>query len=465
MKLNLSSLIKVMAIAALYSSPVYSQTITTVAGNGTYGYMGDGSAAIGANLALPVGLQNEGSGVVIDHSGNMLIADEYNNVIRKVNASGVISTIVGTGFGAASGTEETGDYNGDGIAATAADLNNPSGLAIDAAGNIYIADYYNYRIRKVNTSGIISTIAGNGTSGYAGDGGAATAATLGTPNSVAVDAAGNVYFSDDQNHVVRKVSATTGIITNVAGTGTSGYNGDFIAATTAQLYSPWGIAFDASGNIYIADDGNNRVRKVNSSGIISTVAGNGMSVFSGDGVISTSTAVAEPRSIVFNAHGGYYIAEGDGRIREVNASGITSTVAGNGTNGYSGDGGSATLAALNRPIGVALDAIGNIYIVDEENDRIRMVNSGTLQTSNVLSRSTAINVSPNPSNGSFSFNIFSANNEEAQVIITNIAGEKVQELSITTNISYNIKLEQPAGIYLFSATTPDGCHTVKIELE
>ncbi len=352
-------------VTVLCSRPAYTQTIYTFAGTGTYGYAGDGLPATAALLQLPTGLAYEGSDVAVDIAGNVYIADEYNNVIRRVTTTGIISTVVGdNSYGFV-----------DGVTALSAEMANPAGLAVDAGGNMYIADYWNSRIRKVNSAGIISTIAGTGTSGYLGDGFAATNALLATPNSVALDAAGNVFFSDDQNHVVRKINATTGVISTVAGTGSGGYTGDGVSAITTPLDKPWSLAFDATGNLYIADYGNNRVRMVNASGIISTVAGNGTSSYGGDGLAAVSCGLVEPRGIALDAGGNLYIACGDNRIVMVNSLGKTVTVAGTGTGGYTTDGVPATTSELNRPIRVAFDHAGNMYIVDEENDRVRIVTS------------------------------------------------------------------------------------------
>jgi trimeric autotransporter adhesin len=216
------------------------------------------------------------------------------------------------------GTGSSG-YSGDGGQATSAALNSPYGVAVDASGNIYIADTYNYRIRIVTKStGIISTVAGTGSYGYSGDGGQATSAALDYPCGVAVDASGNIYIADTYNYRIRMVTKSTGIISTVAGTGSYGYSGDGGQATSAALNSPYGVAVDASGNIYIADTYNYRIR-----------------------IVTKST-------------------------------GIISTVAGTGSYGYSGDGGQATSAALRSPYGVAVDASGNIYIADTYNHRIRM---------------------------------------------------------------------------------------------
>lgn len=294
----------------------------------------------------------------------------------KIPTGGIINTVVGNG---------TYGYSGDGGAATSAELRAPEGLAVDTAGNIYIADMYDNRIRKVTaTTGIISTVAGNGygaccTGGYSGDGGAATSAELYWPEGVAVDAAGNIYIADSFNNRIRKVTATTGIITTVAGDGTAGYNGDGIAATGAELYGPDGVAVDAVGNIYFADVGNNRIRKVTvSTGKISTVAGDGVAGYSGDGGAATSAELHNPLGVALDTVGNIYFADTfNYRLRKVTAStGIISTVAGDGTDGYSGDGGAATSAEIS-PFGVAVDTPGNIYIGDFDNERIRKVTAST----------------------------------------------------------------------------------------
>jgi trimeric autotransporter adhesin len=258
----------------------------------------------------------------------------------------------------------TAGYNGDGIAATTAELNNPIGVGIDDSGNIYFADAYNNRVREVNTFDIINTIAGNGTLGYNGDGIAATAAELKEPTGVAVGGSGNIYIADWLNQRIRQVN-TSGIISTVAGNGTGGGNGDGGAATSAELDDPQGVAEDSSGNIYIVDVFNQRIREVNTSGIISTVAGNGTGGYNGDGIAATAAELGSPRGVAVDGSGNIYIADwNNNRIREVNTSGIISTVAGNGIAGYNGDGIAATAAELYDPYGVAVDGSGNIYIAD-----------------------------------------------------------------------------------------------------
>jgi hypothetical protein len=335
-------------------------TINTIAGNGTAGFSGDNGLAGSAELNGPYG-------VAVDSGDNLYIADPDNNRIRKVAAgTGVITTIAGKG---------TAGYNGDNGAASSAELNLPTGVAVDSAGNVYIADAGNNVIRKINTSGTITTVAGNNAEGYSGDNGAATNATLYTPTGVAVDSAGNLYIADTNNNRIRKVG-TSGTITTMAGTGTAGYTGDNGAANGATLNKPAGVVVDSTGNLYIADTGNDVVRMIATSGTISTIAGNGGAGYSGDGGPATSARLNSPYGLNLDSAGDIYVADSmNNVIRMVNTAGIISTVAGNATNGYSGDGGQATSAALSNPRGVALDSQGNFYLSDQNNNRIREVNT------------------------------------------------------------------------------------------
>ena len=286
--------------------------------------------------------------------------------IDSAGAEYIISTVAGKG---------TKGFSGDGGGAVSAELNNPYGVSIDTSGNIYIADTTNCRIRKVDTSGIISSFAGNGTLGNSGDSGAAVSAQLNFPMGTTLDTAGNVYISDYINNRIRKVSAS-GIISTIAGNGFQGFAGDGGSATTAQLFYPIGTAFDASGNMYIADYSNNRIRKVDTSGIITTFAGTGVYGYSGDGGPAIAAKLYQPSSVALDASGNVYIADQrNDRIRKVDTNGIITTFAGNGTGGYSGDGGSAASARLLQPSGVTVDASGNLYIADQYNNRVRKVDT------------------------------------------------------------------------------------------
>ncbi len=331
--------------------------ITTIAGNGIVGYSGDGGAATAAEM-------NTVEGISLDNSGSVYVADLTNNRIRKINTAGIISTIAGNGIAG---------FFGDGGPATAAEINNALTTAVDGLDNIYIADQLNERIRMINTSGIINSIAGNGIGGYSGDGGQATAAELKAKTCVSVEHSRNIYIADFTKKRRRKVN-TSGIISTVAGNGTAGYSGDGGQATAAEINSPDGVYVDGSGNIFIADQVNNRVRKINTAGIISTIAGTGTGGYNGDGIAATSAEINAPKRVTTDGLGNVYFSdELNNRIRQVDLSGLISTIAGNGTQGYSGDGGSANSAEIFNPIGVAVDAAGSIYIGDKLNNVIRKV--------------------------------------------------------------------------------------------
>ena len=383
--------------------------ISTVAGTNAAGSSGDGGAAVSASLDYP-------GGVALDAAGNLYIADAGNNRIRKVDVNGFISTVAGK---SASG------YAGDGGAANNASLNFPAAVAVDAGGNLYIADQYNQRIRKVNTNGVITTVAGNGTNGYSGDSGAATNASLNYPAGVAVDAAGNLYIADQYNQRVRRVDAG-GVITTVAGNGNLGYSGDGGAAAGANLADPGGVAFDASGNLYIADQFNQRIRKMDTNGIITTVAGSGTAAFAGDGGAATKASLFYPAAAGLNGGGYLYIADSSQRIRKVDTNGIITTVAGNGAAAFAGDGGAATNASLNSPVSVALDGSGNVYIADQYNQRIRKVLLYASYPALTLNGVAASNA------GSYS------------VVISNAYGSKTSAVATLTVASPPSILVQPA---------------------
>jgi len=452
-------------------------TVTTVAGNGTDGYSGDGGPASGAQV-------NDPEGVAVDGAGNLYIADTFNNVIRKVSAAGLITTVAGNGSqgtsgdggpaisaqldypsslavdgagnlyivdisglrevavdgtithvvgatgvvgGAAVATDSDGNLyvadeiehvitkitggtqtqvagtggfggSGDGGPATLAQLNNPAGLAADASGNLYIADTYDSSIRKVSADGTVTTVvdyrklnwpygvavdaAGNlyiadtaddAVRKVAPNGVFTTLLSGSAPYAVAVDTSGNVYSVDTMHNLIRKVTLS-GAITTVAGNGTAGYSGDHGPATSAQLDSPYGVAVDGAGDLYIADCYNNVIRRVAVDGTISTVIGNGSWGDSGDGGPATSAKLEMPQSVAVDTSGSLYITGyADTRVRKVTANGIITTVAGGDLSGYSGDGGPAAFAQFDGLYGVATDAAGNIYLADRYNNAIRML--------------------------------------------------------------------------------------------
>ena len=296
--------------------------------------------------------------------GNVYFADTFNHRIRRVDLLGAITTIAGTG--------ENG-FNGDIGPAAMAQLDRPFGVAVDSAGVVYFADAFNHRIRRVDPSGAISTIAGAGGWGYGGDGGPAIAARLDLPTSVAVDEAGNVYFADTENDRIRRVDPS-GVIATVAGTGQSGFNGDGGPAVQAQLDTPYGVAVDKAGNVFVADTFNHRIRRVDSSGAITTIAGNGERGFGGDGGPAVEAQLNEPRGVAVDAGGAVYFSdEGNDRIRRVDPSGSIATVAGTEGNGFNLESGPADQAQMDNPEGVAVDALGNVYFADTFNERVRML--------------------------------------------------------------------------------------------
>ncbi len=295
----------------------------------------------------------------------------FQAAIYTITTYGIITTVAGTGVIGSSG---------DGAVATLARLYGPSGVAIDGAGNIYIADTQNNKIRRVAVStNIISTYAGNGLPTYSGDGSAAVNASIRYPYGLAFDASGNLYFSDQYNHRVRRVNVATGIITTVAGNGSANYDGDGGPASSASLNFPSGIAFNAAGELFIADQSNNRIRKISTNGIISTVAGSGELGSSGDGAAATSAKLANPTGVAVSADNKLYIADSlNNKIRVVNLStGTISTFAGTGSANYTGNDGNATAATLNSPKDVRVDSANNVLIVDQFNHVVRMVLSST----------------------------------------------------------------------------------------
>jgi hypothetical protein len=346
-----------LSLAAPAAAGAATNTIFTVAGTGTAGAAGDGGPANLAQLSSP-------GAVAVLPNGGYLIADTANHRIRQVSAQGIITRVAGT----------TEGFSGDDAAATAAQLDTPSGVAPLPNGGYLIADTANNRVRAVSPTGIISTVAGTGTAGPGGDGGPATAAQLNAPVAVAPTADGGYLIADAGNNRIRRVSAT-GNISTAAGTGTAGAGGDGGQATAAQLNTPSGAAPLASGGFLIADAGNNRIRSVAPNGIITTAAGTTSGLF-GDGGPALAARMNEPSSVTATASDGFLVADfTNHRIRRVSTAGTITTVAGT-AGGFGGDGGFATAAQLSFPAGMAVTADGGFLIADSGNNRIRFVDAG-----------------------------------------------------------------------------------------
>jgi sugar lactone lactonase YvrE len=399
---------KILIILLFLPGVLKAQTIITIAGTGVTGYKGDNGPATACKFYQPTFL-------CIDASGNLLISDYANNVIRKINNKGVITTIAGTG---------TEGYKGDNGLAISAELGGPIGIAVDAIGNIYFSDFDNQVIRKINTSGIISTIAGTGVTGYSGDNGPAIVAKLYGPYGIAIDETGNIYFPEGENHCVRKITSS-GIITTIAGNGTFGFSGDNGPATKAEFKYPGGIALGSGGDIYVSDYANHVIRKINATGIITTFAGTGTVGNTGDNGAATNAELWGPNGVYVDKEGNIYVTDNYANVvRKINSSGIITTIAGNGTQGYSGDNGPATTAQLYNPNDIAINGAGNIFIAEVANNIIRKITYHPEGVSNVNNTLNEITIYPNPAHNTVTIKAAAATQKD-EVIITNTIGQQI----------------------------------------
>ncbi|QCX40256.1 T9SS type A sorting domain-containing protein [Aureibaculum algae] len=395
--------------------------VSTIAGGGSNGHDVVNGLATDAELSYP-------TGIAIDNDGNIYFSEITNSIIRKIDVNGIISDII-----------------------EFPDVQTPHGLAVDATGNIYFIDRANDRVRKLDTSGNITTVAGNGTNGDSGDGGQATSAQLNSPQYIAIDASGNIYISDWQNHKIKKVT-TNGVINTIAGTGTYGFSGDGGLATLAELKSPSGITIDATGNIYFSDRNNYRVRKIDTNGIITTIAGKGgFQPFSGDGGLAIDAELYEPNGITLDNDGNIYIVDAvNQRVRKITTDGIINTIIGSGgtgrsAGGFNGDGQIGTNTELNQPSGIAVDNSGNVIITDYKNHRIRKLASAALSVDNFSLEN--IKLYPNP------ISIDEQLTVSSQEIITaisvyNTLGQEVYQAKPNAH-NYVLNLDKiTSGIYL-----------------
>lgn len=439
--------------------PVKAQIMYTIAGcNG--GSTGDGNPAINTTIGSPWA-------ITTDDAGNIYYSEPDASVVRKIDFAGIITTVAGTG---------TAGYSGNGGPASAAQLNTPYGLATDHAGNLYIADNKNNVIRKVNAAGVISTVAGNGVGIYTVDGGLAQTASLNNPFDVAIDKTGNLYISDAGNMAIRKVS-TTGIITTLVGGfdatltgGAYGYTGELWFPSNRRLS---GIAVDTNGNVYIADYWDNIIRKVTPAGVMTRVGGDmTMLGFAGDGGSAMTASLYGPKRIAVDHKGNIIFSDlNNNRIRSISPAGIITTIAGNGNSGLIGDGGPATSAGLSYPIGVAVDASDNLYIADSHNNRIRKVNWGTTSVNDLTTNyNISVTLAPDPNNGTFTIKGTCANDAAITIEITGMDGRNVHRQMIVPhsgNIEAQVLLGNyvPNGMYLLRLTNGETTNVSRFVIE
>ena len=427
------------SLACLFMSNCYSQIISTYAGNGQGRYCGEGIAT-NACLNFPWGL-------AIDKTGNLFVCDVNNERIRKITPQGIISTIAGNG---------NSGFGGDGGQAVQAQLNYCTGLALDYLGNIYLADAQNNRIRKIDNNGVITTVAGNGQPGYNGDGIPATTARLYSPMGVACDKMGNLFVADFGNKRVRKIDLN-GIISTYGGNGTNGLSGDGGQATLAQLTPFNAIGIDDTGNIYIGSSDSLqvycRIRKIDTAGIINRIVGDSIG-FSGDGGLALNAKFSGGTGISFDKQGNFYFVDGNNyRIRMVNQSGIISSVAGNGMQGFSGDGGPPLFASI-YSIGLVSDSTGNLYISDSGNERIRKVDKNLhAGESQQIEEYKSLQVYPNPSTGTMYISGGNISDKEWQVEVLDVTGRVLLKQTVPVN----------KGVAVLDSDLPPGAYFVALK--
>jgi len=397
---------------------VTAQVIVTIAGTGINGYSGDGGLATNAKMYSP-------NCLVFDKNGNFYFTEDGNATIRKVAPSGLISRFAGNG---------TAGYSGDGGPAVAALIGGGGGLAVDKWNNIYMADGSNHCIRKITTDGVIHTIAGTGTSGYNGDGIPALSAQLNQPEGVGVDDTGNVYICDRMNFRLRKVD-TFGNISTIAGTGVMGFTADGARADTAAIDESWYVLVDTTGNIYFMDK--SRIRKIAAADRkLSTVAGNGINAFTGDGGPATAAAIGTAY-FTFDSVGNIFLAEGTQRIRKIDTDGIISTIAGIGIGGADPDGVSLPFARLSSPTGIAFSPNGELCFTEKSGAKVRKITLAWDGVNEINGKSDGLEVFPNPTQGRVSVRI-NAIEREANLTIIDARGVAVRTMTVPCNVTNEV---------------------------
>ncbi len=395
-------------------------------------------------------------GICVDRAGNIIFDDYINERIRKIDVSGIITTIAGTG---------TAGYSGDGGPATAAKFHLPRSVNIDRTGNLYIADQANFRIRKIDTAGIISTFAGTGVYGSSGDGGLATAAKIGSSWHVTCDINDNKYITDALQPRIRLVNPD-GIINTIAGSDTAGFSGDGGPATAARIGDSYGIVIDPHLNYYFIDLNNERIRKVDSSGIITTICGDGTNGFTGDGGPATAAEFSDALNIVLDAVGNLYLFDrGNNRVRCIDPAGIITTVAGNGTAGFSGDGGPATAAEFDAPVDGAVDSAGNLYVSDYLNNRIRYIAFNRMVTyaaGNVAAGALCAGAAALPLDSLLAINDADTGQTETWTVVTPPARGTLSGLPAHATSTGSTLL--PAGVTYTPPATTGGIDTLAIKV-
>jgi sugar lactone lactonase YvrE len=423
-------------LLGLFLLPLFlqAQVIVTVAGTGLGGYDGDGGPATNAKLHYPVAL-------AFDKDGNLYVTDEGVYRVRKIDPAGIITTIAGTG---------TYGYCCDGGPAVMARIGFINGIAADQHGNIYLADGGGSHIRKITTDGIIHTIAGTGATGYNGDGIPATDAEFNGVVGVAIDDTGNVYACDIYNYRIRKISPG-GIITTIAGTGIDGFTPDGARADTSAIGDSYCVQVDISGNVFFKDK--DRIRKIASgTGILTTIAGNGTSGYSGDGGAATNASISTAKFAVDTSGNLYLGEETSKRVRKVNTEGGISTIAGCGVTGFDGEGISALLAKMSYAIGVAIHPDGEVYFADKGNSRVRRITYDWVGVQNEPIISEDLHVFPNPARSNVSLQVITTD-KAARITVKNATGAVVYEQLIPANKPVTIAAPWPAGVYMVTAAT------------